>query len=230
MGIAAAIGINVATSSSVASIADGVHLSAGGALTISSTNGTTAGASAVGTAVNSQQENSIAAAVSLNVVSITNHATAGNNVVLSGSSITIAALEPVVNNVSQPDDFRTWSIAGAGGSENSIAGSFGVNVVNFGSNDATHFGTQASIGNNATVTSLGALTVESNNDVTVRNIDGSAALGGENTGIGVSVAVNVARNQTVAYIGSGTQADDKDATMIQSAASIQPGMHGVLPG
>jgi len=227
VGIAAAIGINVGTSTSVASIADGVHLLAGGDLSVMSTNGTVGGASALGTALSNSQKNSIAAAVSLNVVSVTNHAIAGNNVTLSGSSITIEALQPTVSGVVQPDDFRTWSIAGASGSDAGVAGSFGVNVINFGSNDASNYGTQASIGSQGTVTSQGALTIEASNDLTLRNIDGSAAFGGENAGVGVSVAVNVVRNQTTAFIGASTQANAADALTVQATASIAPS-DGVL--
>jgi len=222
VGIAAAIGINIGTSSSVASVADGVHLVASGPLSIISTSGAVAGASAVGTAVNPQQKNSIAAAVSLNVVSVTNHAIAGNNVTLSGSSISIVALQPTNSGAVQPDDFRTWSVSGAGGSNSAVAGSFGVNVINFGSNDATNFGTQASIGSNGTVSSTGDLTIESQNNLTIRNIAGSAAFGGQNAGVGVSAAVNVIRNQTTSFIGASTRANAADALTVEATASIGP--------
>ncbi len=224
VGVAAAVGINVATSSSTATVADNVHLIAGGTLALMSTNGTSAGASALGTAVSSTQKNSVAAAVSINVVSVTNHASAGNNVTLQGSSITITALEPVVANASQSDDFRTWAISGSGGQNNALAGSFGINVINFGSTA----GTQASIGSGGTVTSGGAITIEAADALVLRNIDGSAAFGGSNLGVGLSFGVNVVRHQTTAFIGSNTKADAPDALTVQATASILPA-HLVLP-
>ncbi len=217
VGVAAAIGVNYEKSSSIASVGNNVQLfDPSGAITVSSTNGTSAGAWALGTALSltsKPPQNSIGAAVTLNIVLEVNDATVGDSASLQGTGITVTALQPIVQGVSQPNDVRNWSISGAGGSKVGVAGSVGINVIN----DSA----QASFGKLDQITSTGPITVSTENDLRLRNIDGGAAFGGT-AGVGVAIAVNVVTNTTTADIGPSSQVNASDALTVQATASIAP--------
>ena len=226
IGVAASVGVNAVKSQSIATVADGLTLRAGGNLAIESTNGTIAGVSADSTAVSPDpaktSENSVAAAISLNLVDETNQATAGNNVTLQGGSVSIQAFQPTSGGTAQPDDFRAWSLGGASGTQNAVGGSVALNILN----TSSAAGTKAGIGTGGDISTTGNLTISATSNMTERGVAGVGAFGG-NVGVGASVVVNVISNETDAGIGSSTKADAGGALTVEATGSITPSQ-GIL--
>jgi hypothetical protein len=207
IGIAAAVAVNVLTTSTVATIDNGLTVTAGGALTVGTTN--QSGALALGDGRSTTNQNSIGAGVSLNVANVTNSATIGAGDVIRAGDVSVAALMPsgAVN------DFSTQGVGVAIGSQAGIAGSAGINVI--------AINTQASIGAGARATSSGGLTVQAANDETFQDIAFTVA-SGKNVGAGASINVNVLNNSTNAFIDTGAQANAAGMTQVTSASSVNP--------
>ncbi len=91
MGVAAAVSVNVLTTSTVASIDENLTVKADGSLTVGTTNQSSALALADSRAT--QNKNSIGAAVSLNVANVTNTATIGASDVISADGVNVTALD-----------------------------------------------------------------------------------------------------------------------------------------
>jgi hypothetical protein len=207
VGIAAAVSVNVLTTSTVAEIDNGLTVTAGGALTVGTTNQTSALALADGRATSNQ--NSIGAAVSLNVANVTNNATIGSSDTISAHGVNITALmtSGAVN------DFSTQGLGVAIGSQVGVAGSVGINVITIN--------TQASIGAGTAVKSFGGLSVQAANDETLQNIAFTLAVG-EDAGVGAAVNVDVLNNTTLAFLDSNVQANVADLTQITAESSVKP--------
>ena len=146
MGIAAAVSVNVITTSTVASIDDGLTVTSGGSLTVGTTNQTSANALANGQAETNQD--SIGAAVALNVANVTNNATIGSSDIISAHGVNVTALEAS----GEVNDFTSQGLGVANGKQVGVAGSVGINVITVN--------TQASIGAGTQLKSFGGLAVE----------------------------------------------------------------------
>ena len=91
--VAAAVGVNVQSSSVSAGVPDGKNITVGGMLTVATSNNTTASVTTDGTAVgDALAAVGIGAAVAVNVVHTNNDATLGNGTTTAGS-INISALK-----------------------------------------------------------------------------------------------------------------------------------------
>ncbi len=178
VGVAGAVSVNVLLTSTVAEIENGLTITAGGALAVGTTNQSGAMALAdardVGTfnppSKQTQDKDSIGAAVSLNVAIVTNSATIGTSDVINAAGVSVTALMPApVNNTPQVNDFSTQGLGAADGSQVGVAGSAGINVLTFN--------TQASIGAGTIVISSAGLSVQAQNDETLQNISFTVAVG-----------------------------------------------------
>ena len=207
VGVAAAVAVNVLTTSTVAEIDNGLTVTAAGALTVGTTNQAAALALADGRATSNKD--SIGAAVSLNVVNETNTASIGTGDTVSAAGVSVTALM----NSGQVNDFSSQGLGVAIGQQAGIAGSVGINVITID--------TQASIGAGAVVKSSGGLSVQAANDETFQNITFTLA-DGSDLGAGAAVNVNVLNNSTLAFLDSTVQADVADATQITSESSVNP--------
>ena len=207
VGIAAAVAVNVLSTSTVAQIDNGLTVTAGGSLTVGTTNQSGALALADGRATTNQ--NSIGAAVSLNVANVTNTATIGSSDTISADGVTVTALM----TSGQVNDFSTQGLGVAIGTQNAVAGSVGINVITID--------TQASIGAGTVVTSYGGLSVQAANDETLQNIAFTLAVG-EDAGVGAAVNVNVLTNTTNAFLDSNVQANVADMTQVTAESSLNP--------
>jgi hypothetical protein len=215
LGVAAAVGVNAPTSDASASIGGGVTVTAGGAVTVSSTDQSSARAQATGKSL--INNNSIGAAVGVNAATVDNEASIGPSAKVSGSSITVQATLPSGSDY----DFRTRALAASGGKDVGAAGSVGVNVLNITS--------QASVGAGSTLTATtGSIAVTARDDTRLQNVAGGAALSLGNVGVGVSAAVNVITNSTKAFLGADTRADAPGAITVEADASFAP-VTGDLP-
>jgi hypothetical protein len=236
VGIAGAVAINILTTSTVAQIDNGLTVTAGGALTVGTTNqssalaladargvGIGAGTTDLGngkfvstppTELPSLDKYSIGAAVSLNVATVTNTATIGANDVINAAGVSVTALMPPAGgSTPSVNDFSTQGLGAAVGSQVGVAGSAGINVITVT--------TQASIGANTVVTSSAGLTVQAANDETFQDVSFVVAVG-KNVGAGAAINVNVLNNPTSAFLDSGVQANVADATSVTSESSVNP--------
>jgi hypothetical protein len=215
LGVAAAVGVNQPTSDASALIGGGVKVTAGGAVTVSSTDQSSAQVQASGQAI--INNNSIGAAAAANAATVDNEASIGPSAQVTGSSISVQATLPFGTN----HDFRTRAVAASGGKDVGVAGSVGVNVLNLTSH--------ASVGAGSTLlATAGGITVAAQNNTLLQNVAGGLALSIGTVGVGVSAAVNVINNSTEALIGPDTRADTPGAINITAFTSLAP-VAGDLP-
>ena len=139
VGVAAAVSVNVITTSTVASIDDGLTVTSGGLLTAGTTNQTSANALANGQAETNQD--SIGAAVSLNVANVTNNATIGSSDIISAHGVNVNALE----TGGKVNDFTSQGLGVANGKQVGVAGSVGINVITVNTQASIGAGTAAQV-------------------------------------------------------------------------------------
>jgi hypothetical protein len=215
VGVAAAIGVNWVTSDTTASIADNVHVSAGGRLDVLAESETDLATMVVGASISTDSENqdnktNVGAAVGLNVADVSNRALVGADAVLEADGITVKAVTPP----GRTNDARVWALAiGGGKSANGVAGSAGIN--------ALVMDTEASVGEGAQLTSLGGIAIKADNAMAYQNIAGGGGVG-KKAGVGIAVAANVIVQNTDAFLGVDTHADAKEMLSVDAASSIAP--------
>ena len=128
VNIAAAVSVNWARGTNVASIAPNVTVVATGAVKVDAEDQTGANSRAIGFSGNMESDVAIGAGVGLNVEDITNTASIGAGAHVTGGGVTVEAVTPS----GKEDDFIVWGIAAAGGkSDASVAASVGVQVLTF---------------------------------------------------------------------------------------------------
>ena len=212
VNIAAAVSINWARTTNVASIAPNLTVVATGAVKISAEDQTGANSRAIGFSGNLQSDVAIGAGVGLNVEDITNTASIGAGANVTGGGVTVEAVTPS----GKEDDFIVWGIAAAGGkSDASIAASVGIQVLTF------H--TTASIGAGAHVTSTDVVDVEASQKIGLQNLAIAAALSTSGTAVGGAFVVNILPAvQTQAFIDAGAVVDAAGALTVKATSSINP--------
>jgi hypothetical protein len=215
LGVAAALAGNSAADQTTAAVADGVHLTATGTVTVSTAANNDASAQAFGQAIGTSSRTSLAGAGAFNAVDVTNSASVGNATV-QANGITVTADLPA----GEHDDFKVLALGGAGSNQTTFAGSVGVNDIT----DTT----SATAAPNAVLNSSGALTVSAHGDVRLENTAGSAT-GSKNSGVGIAVAVNTVTDTTDAALGTGAKADAAGALTVAAQASLAP-VTGDIPG
>jgi hypothetical protein len=209
VSVAAAVGINVQTANVLAGVPDNVAITAGGTLTLSSAANTdgkiTADGSAVGAEGDQEAKIGIGAAVAVNKVSASNAARLGAaDHVLGG--LTIEALKTDIaaklandaSTATRADSYLASATSGAGGSKVGVAGSLALNLVD----------TEASarIAGNAKVTLTGgavSLSADNQSGVVAKALPVEAGTSGGKVGVGVSAAINILANRSVAEIENG---------------------------
>ena len=195
VGIAAAVSVNVITTSTVASIDDGLTVTSGGLLTAGTTNQTSANALANGQAETNQD--SIGAAVSLNVASVTNNATIGSSDIISAHGVNVTALEAS----GKVNDFTSQGLGVANGKQVGVAGSVG---------HQRHHREHAGLDRRRhSLKSFGGLAVESRATTRSRTSLSRWRVGAS-TGAGAAVAVNVVNDTTLSFLDANVQANVAD--------------------
>ncbi|MBV1719790.1 MAG: hypothetical protein KMY51_07260 [Desulfomicrobium sp.] len=215
VGVAAAIGVNWVTSDTTASIADGLHVSAGGALGILAESETDLATMVVGASISTDSENqdnktNVGAAVGLNVADVSNRALIGAGATVEANGITVKAVTPT----GKTNDARVWALAiGGGKSANGVAGSAGINVL--------VMDTEASVGEDAHLTSSGGIAIEADNAMGYQNIAGGGGVG-KKAGVGIAVAANIIVQNTDAFLGVDSHADAQGMLSVDATSSITP--------
>ncbi|MCP5009491.1 MAG: hypothetical protein GY942_05895, partial [Aestuariibacter sp.] len=142
VSVAAAIGVNIASSTALAEIPAGRTVSSEGILTLSSSNNSDATAKANGMATGAGAAN-VGAAVAINLVSAKNQALVGSGAEITADWLTLEAKRTEVKD-DTTDVVGAEAISGASGGKVGIAGSLALNL-----SDSKN---EAIIGKNSTVT------------------------------------------------------------------------------
>ena len=211
VNIAAAVSVNWARGTNVASIAPNVTISATGAVKVDAENQTGANSRAIGFSGNMSSDVAIGAGVGLNVVEITNTGSIGAGAHVTGGGVTVEAVTPT----GKEDDFIVWGIAAAGGkSDASVAASVAIQVL------TVH--TTASIAAGAVVTSTGIADVEASTNIGLQSLAVAGALSTSGSAVGGAFVVNILPAvQTQAFIDAAT-VDAAGALTVKATSSINP--------
>ena len=208
--MAAAIAVNVSTSTAQATIPDSTTIHAGGLLSLAAANTTDGETSANASAATSQT--AIGAAVAINDVHSTAYATIGANSTLSAQGLSLTAL--MNTPIAPTNTFDSTAVSGAGGQKIGIAGSVAFNYVN---NIST-----ASLGSGDSITlSTGDVTINAKDDSsTSASATPSVASSGSSVGVGASIALNIVTNTVTAEVPD-TAAISGGATMSVSGEATE---------
>ena len=206
IGGSAAIAVNAGLADVTAMIVDGLTVSSGGALALSSALETDAGADADAGAVDSTT--AIGGAAALNFVDGDSTASIGSMANVTGVGVSLEAL----SGTGAAGRLEARAKAGAGAVQDGIAGSVAANLL-LGTTGAT-------IGNGATVNSGADLTVLADSDYTVVTAWGDGPADAGNRGVGVALALSVLANSTTASIGESAVTDAAQSINIRADATV----------
>ncbi|OGB31539.1 MAG: hypothetical protein A3I16_04050, partial [Burkholderiales bacterium RIFCSPLOWO2_02_FULL_66_35] len=204
VSVAAAVGINVASSETRASIGAGRSItSTGGALSVTSKAETDAAAKADGSQTDAGGTNvGIGAAVAVNAATATNTAIVSDNANVNAQGLTVqAGMDADAKN-----DFVAEAQSGAGAGKVGVAGSLAINTVANTTTALVQGDTDtagAGFGVGATVNAgAGDILIEAGNASTSTVTAGAEVEAGAEAkvGVGASVGVNVVANKTVAEV------------------------------
>jgi hypothetical protein len=224
VGVAAAIGVNASTVTVQSATASGADITAGGAVTIGADASVDAKAQTDGTAVDlSSDKVAVGAAVSLNVIKLTQEAKVGTGSVVSGSSVNLRA-ETLGSN---RNDYSATAYAAGGtkGGSAAVGASLALNVV-----------TQAvrafSDDGSSLVATAGGVTVSAEHDMGLLSVAMAAGLNTSgSTAVGGAVAMNLVNigdnaaqpydTGTFAAIGNGAAGGAAASASATGAVSVR---------
>ncbi|HEX7525555.1 MAG TPA: hypothetical protein VF327_04570, partial [Gaiellaceae bacterium] len=198
VSVAAAVGINISTSSSKATIPTGIHITAGGAVTLKTSANSDSKAKGDGSAVTTGGSGvAVGAGVAVNVAHVHNEATAEAGSVISGQGFTADAS---MTNVSGDTTHRfgAETTSGASGGKVGIGASVSINIVDVHTTGAIRTGASVNAGAGAVL--LGAA---STSDTIVKALPAGGGVGGASVGVGASFALSVMDDTTFAGIEDG---------------------------
>ncbi|KAG1649186.1 hypothetical protein GQR58_029240 [Nymphon striatum] len=188
INVAAAVGVNIANTESVAAIPFGITVTSGGKVAVRTSANTDASASANGaTSIDPESTGTskvgVGVAVAINVANVDNRATVDGKVVAAGGLEISAVMTDFMGDETQT--FGAEAVSGSSGSDVGIALSLGLNIVNIR--------TVAEISATGDVTLTGGdMRIEaaafSDSDTSATP---TAAVQGKSVGIGASVAINL---------------------------------------
>ncbi|MDZ4169923.1 MAG: hypothetical protein U1E26_09770, partial [Coriobacteriia bacterium] len=205
ISVAAAIAVNVTTSSARATIPDGLTIDAGDTLTLRSSNNADGSATADGSAANTPEgSGTVGAAVAINVSSVTNEARVGVATVTAGALVLEALMTDVNGDTTHAASAESTS--GASGGKISVAGSVAINIAPVTTraiqDTGAHVTLTSASGGSRDVTFTAESTTS--NDVTAA----AGQDGGGKLGVGASVALNIASNDVTAELANGAALDN----------------------
>lgn len=211
ISVAAAVAVNSARVSTSATIADGVDVSAAGALEVEASGNTDASASADGSAAGSTTTVGIGAAVAIN--SVTSHTAAWiGNAQVRAEGIAVRALMTAVDS-DTVNSFSSSAKAGAGAGKVGIAGALALNLIDTRSTAEIHGGAELDADGHDI-----ELRAESASETSATALPDEPASGGK-LGVGASVALNLFREDLVrARVRNGAQLIDLDKLQVVADA------------
>jgi hypothetical protein len=209
--VGAALGLNIASSVSEASIANGLTITAGGAVELRAENNMDATAIGDGSAAlgkDTTDGTTVGIGIAINIADMQNRAVVGAGAEITGQSFKAEALMKKVDG-DETHKFGATAISGASGGDTGVAGSFALNYSQ-ANTEAVISGTTFDEGTGAVVLPGATLNAGTGNvELTAVNstdaqvlATANAAAGG--TGVGISVGINLALdNDTRAVIEDG---------------------------
>jgi hypothetical protein len=202
ISVAAAVAVNLQTSSATATVPDGGNINAAGLLKLSSSNNTDGQALSDGSAVGSTTTVGIGAGVSVNLVKSVNEASIGQNATVTAKGVTLEALmTPIGSGGSDvTNTLDAEAISGAGSSKVGLAGSLALNIIDTSS--------EALVKTGASVNALGgdiSLNAVDNSSTTGKALPAGGGASGGKVGIGASVTVNIVANRAEANVQDTAQ-------------------------
>ncbi|HTZ06018.1 MAG TPA: hypothetical protein VMB53_09700, partial [Gaiellaceae bacterium] len=192
VSVAAAVGINISNSSSRAFVPGGIHVTAGGLVTLLSSANTDAKATADGSAATGGSGVSIGAGVAVNLANVTNEAAVETGAVVTSVGLTAGASETNVAG-DTTSRFGAEATSGAGGGSIGVAGSVALNFVNVDTTGAIRSGATVDAGGGDV-----SLSAASSSVSTVKAMGGT--IGGSSFGLGISFALSIVNDTTFAGI------------------------------
>ena len=220
--VAAAAAITMITSQSLAQIADGLTVTSGGLVTLSTSANTDGTAKGSGSAVDASSLN-IGAAVAITLATVTNAAVVGTDATVNSHGLTLAAA--MRNNAGDTKhSFDAEATSGAGKGKVGIAGSFALTIANVTTNaELKSNGARAPPNMNSSDVTLSAASSVSSTDKAMANDKDAGTVG-----IGAGAALNIVFDTTTASIDDGAaltgaknvtlSATDTDATTTYAEA------------
>ncbi len=213
VGVGAAISVNWVVVENEAIVAPGLTIVVTGMLAALATNETDAVAKAGGTSTKIEGGNNIGAAVSLNVVTLTNRGSIGAGSTVTAGAVAVAGVTPA----GARNDFQAWAIAAAGGTgDASVAGSVAVQVLQLVN--------EAVIGEGSTLTVAGGIGLSASNPMGLQALAASGAITTSGSGVGAGIIVQYVDTTTLAHIDSSvakpTTIDARGAILGSATTSI----------
>ncbi|WP_380052864.1 leukotoxin LktA family filamentous adhesin [Falsihalocynthiibacter sp. SS001] len=192
--VAAAAGIAAAQDKVTASLGD-VTVNVGGPVSVDAANTVGLAVSGDGSAVNAKSQISVGVGVGLAILNNKTEASIADGASITSDGVAVSATSKENAQDGYESKLSALGIAGAGGKKVSVAGALAVGI--------STGDTQALIGDNTTITSTGAVTVDADNTshLAAKAAAGSVATAG--TGIGASIAVAVSEKSYKATVGAG---------------------------
>ncbi|MFN7716763.1 MAG: beta strand repeat-containing protein, partial [Pseudanabaenaceae cyanobacterium] len=198
LSVAAALALNIGSSTVTTALGDTLIISTPGAFSLSSANELDASAVADGSAVGSN--NGVGVAVGLNLITLNNTATIGTGAQVNATGINVTA-STTANNLPSTiggDGYSTFSsqaTAGAGASNVGVAGSFAANRVT-NTNKATVQGQTSLNAQTGNIT----ITAVNNSRSTTKAAAVQVAQGTPKLGVGASFALDLSQNSAEASL------------------------------
>ncbi|MHB1243241.1 MAG: beta strand repeat-containing protein, partial [Gaiellaceae bacterium] len=203
ISVAAAISINLVTSTAAASIRDGISVTAGGgALTLDADGETDASASADGAAATNAGGTAVGAGVAINLATARVDASIGVEATVSsvGAALSASTGGPSGSGANNTNTFSAGAASGAGGGDLGVAGSFALNIVDLKTTSLLRFEAgrgPPSLDANGSAVSLSATSASTS---TATALPKDAAVTGASLGIGASVALNLVDDAATAAL------------------------------
>ena len=209
VSVAAAVGINISNSSSRAYVPTGIHITAGGAMTLKTSANSDAKAKGDGSAVLSGGSGvTVGAGVAVNLANVTNEAVVQNGAVVNSNGFTADASETNVSG-DTTSTFAAETTAGASGGQVGVAGSVAIDLVTINTTGGIRSGGIVNAGTGDVF--IGAA---SNSSTTTNALMANTGAGGASVGVGASFALAIVNDTTFAGLeNSATLTGGHDLTM-----------------
>ncbi|HLX80288.1 MAG TPA: leukotoxin LktA family filamentous adhesin, partial [Burkholderiales bacterium] len=214
ISVAAAVAVNLQTSSATATVPDNGNITAKGLLKLSSSNNTDGSALSDGSAVGSTTTVGIGAGVSVNLVKSVNEASIGQNATVTSKGLTLEALMTSVSG-DTTNTLDAEATSGAGGSKVGLAGSLALNIADTSSDALVKSGANVDAGGGDV-----SLTAADATSTTGKALPSGSGASGGSVGIGASVAVNVVANRSTAEVQDTAQLTNPGNTTLQASGQF----------
>jgi len=215
VSVGAALALNVASSHATAAIGNGLTIVAGeglgtGALSLKAENNMDASAIADGSAAKGSSDTAVGIAIAINIADMQNDARIGTSTVTADGVSVQALMKDVGGN--KTHTFAAKATSGASGDETGVAGSFALNYQKAQSDAEIVAGALVNAG-------TGDVTLKAEN-TTNSTVEAKAASSGGETGVGVSVGINIAVDNDTRANLNGTLNGGDDVTLTATGSHV----------